>query len=117
MKNELFEQWVSLSKEAAEPMLKLNELSAKAMEQTARQQLELARDYLDLGARQVQLMSNSQDPQKWLSEQGELATEFSRKLMGRAETFMQLATQTQKELSDWTEANAKRIREKVSPAS
>lgn len=113
MKNELFEQWVALSKEATEPMLKLNELSAKAMEHAARQQLELARDYLDLGARQVQLMSTVQDPQKWVAEQSELAGEFSRKLMGRAEAFMQLATQTQKELADWAEDSAKRVKAKT----
>jgi len=112
MKNELFEQWVAMSKEAAGPLMKLNELSAKAMEQTARQQLELARDYLDFGARQVQIMGSAQDPKMWVSEQGELASEFSKKLLGRAESFMQLATQTQKELSDWTDQNTKRLREK-----
>lgn len=111
MKNELFEQWVAMSKDAAEPLMKLNELSAKAMEQAARQQLELARDYLDFGARQVQIMGNAQDPRAWVSEQGELASEFSKKLLGRAESFMQLATQTQQELSDWAERNAQRIRE------
>ncbi|CAK0777691.1 hypothetical protein CCP3SC1_900002 [Gammaproteobacteria bacterium] len=113
MKNELFEQWVTLTKEAAEPMMKLNELSARAMEQTARQQLELARDYLDLGARQVQLMGNVQDPQKWLSDQSELANEFSKKLTGRAEAFVVLANKTQKELSDWAEQNASKAKEKM----
>lgn len=113
MKNELFEQWVALSKEATEPMMKLNELSAKAMEQAARQQLEMARDYLDLGARQVQLMTAAQDPQRWVTEQGALANDFSKKLMGRAEAYMQLATTTQKELAEWAEENAKRVREKA----
>jgi len=113
MKNELFEQWITLTKEAAEPMMKLNELSARAMEQAARQQLELARDYLDLGARQAQLLGGVQDPQKWMTEQSELANEFSKKLTGRAEAFVVLANKTQKELAEWTEQNASKIKEKT----
>ena len=113
MKNELFEQWMTMSKEAAEPMMKLNQLSAKAMEQVARQQLEIAQDYVDLGARQTELLLTAKDPQQWIAAQGELTGEFSKKLMGRTESFMKMSGETQKEMTDWAEQNAEKVKEKM----
>ncbi len=113
MKNELFEQWMTMSKEAAAPMMKLNQLSAKAMEQVARQQLEIAQDYVDLGARQAELFVSAQDPAQWITAQGELTGEFSKKLMGRTESFMKLAGETQKEMTAWAEQNAEVVKEKM----
>jgi hypothetical protein len=53
MTNQPFEEWMKLSKNAVEPMMKLNAITVEAMEQVARQQLDVARDYLDLGTKQA----------------------------------------------------------------
>ena len=108
MKNEVFHQWVDFSKNAGEPMVRLSEITARAMEQVARQQLELARDYVELGTRQVELLGSARDPQKWLAEQSALASEFGKKIMGRAEDFIAVATDTQKSVADWAEEAAKK---------
>ena len=113
MSNEAFEQWLAFSKDASEPFVKLNELSDKAMEQVARQQLDMARDYLDLGSRQMELLSSAKDPQEWLKNQSELSTDFSRKLVDRAEEFMRIAGDTQKEVAAWTEQTAEKMRPKT----
>jgi phasin family protein len=113
MQNELFEQWINISKEAAEPMMKLNQLSMKAMEQVARQQLEIAQDYIDLGVRQAELLQTAEGPQQWIAAQGDLTGEFSKKLMGRADSFMKLAGETQKEMTEWAEQNAEMVKEKM----
>ena len=105
--NEVYAQWVDFAKNATEPMLRFNELSARALEKAARQQFDLARDYMDLGSRQVQLLNEAKDPQKWVQAQGDLASEFSKKMMARAEEFMQLANETQKEMTQWAEEAAK----------
>lgn len=105
--SEVYAQWVEFAKNATEPMLRFNELSARALEKAARQQFDLARDYMDLGSRQVQLLNEAKDPQTWVQAQGDLASEFSKKMMARAEEFMQLATETQKEMAQWAEAAAK----------
>ncbi len=107
MKNDPFEQWLTYAKTATEPVLKLNEISAKAMERMARQQFDVAQDYLELGSKQMQLLGATQDPQKWLAEQGDLATEFSKKLMARAEEFAKIAAETQQEMAAWADAAAK----------
>ena len=107
MTNEPFEQWVEFSKNANEPLLRLSEITAHAMEQVARQQLDLARDYVELGTRQAELLSRAQDPEKWLSEQSTLASEFGKKLMSRAQEFAGIATETQKSVAAWAETATK----------
>ncbi len=108
MKNELFDQWVEFSKNANEPLSRLNEITAHAIEQVARQQMDLARDYMELGTRQVELLSGAPDPQKWLSEQTALLSKFGKQLMSRAEEFTAIAAETQKAVADWTEEASKR---------
>ncbi len=108
MANEVYDQWLELTKNATEPMMKFNEITARALEKVARQQFDLARDYMDLGARQVQLLSEAKDPQKWIQGQGEMATEFGKKMMARAQEMVDLATQTQKEMTAWIEEAAKK---------
>lgn len=108
MNNELFEQWMEFGKNANEPLLRLGEISAQAMEQLLRQQLELARDYVELGTRQMELLGSVQDPQKWMTEQGALASEFGKKLMSRSQAFAEVATEAQKAIAGWTEDAAKK---------
>ena len=103
MKEDAFEQWVEFTKNATEPMLKLNEVSARALEKVARQQFDLARDYVELGNRQMQLLGEAKDPQKWAQDQAELASEFGKKLMARAQETVALATETQKEMTTLAE--------------
>jgi len=107
MSNEVYDQWLDLAKNAAEPMLKLNALSTRALEKMARQQFDIARDYMDFGARQVQLLSEAKDPTSWVQAQGEIASELSKKMMARAEEMVALATETQKEMAAWAEESTK----------
>ncbi len=107
MKQDAFEQWVEFTKNATEPMMKLNEVSARALEKAARQQFELAQEFIQLGSRQMQLLGQAKDPQKWAQEQAELASEFGKKLMARAQDSVALATETQKEMTALAEKVAK----------
>ena len=108
MKNELFEQWMEFAKNANEPLSRLGEITNHAMEQLVRQQLDLARDYIELGTRQVELLGSAHDPQKWVTEQGALASEFGKTLMSRSQAFAEVATETQKALAGLTEEAAKK---------
>lgn len=110
MSNEVFEQWMNFSKDAAEPIMKLNELSAKAMEKVARQQLDMAKDYMDLGTQQMQLMGQAKNPADWMTAQGELVADFNKKLMGRAEAFMAIANETQQNMAEWTQETSQKAK-------
>jgi phasin family protein len=107
MAEDVFKQWVEFTKNATEPMQKLNEVSARALEKVAQQQFDLARDYVDLGTRQMQLLGQAKDPQKWAQDQAALASEFGKKLVARAQESVALATQTQKEMTAFAEDLAK----------
>ncbi len=108
MNTELFEQWMEFAKNANAPLLRLGEITSHAMEQLLHQQLELARDYVELGTRQVELLGSVQDPQKWVTEQGALASEFGKRLMSRSQAFAEVATEAQKAVAGWTEDAAKK---------
>jgi len=108
MNTELFNEWVKLSKRAVEPMMKLNEITVAAMERVARQQLDVARDYLDLGARQTLILGKAETPDDMLVEQGKLVSEFGERLINRAQEFARIATETQQAVATWAEEAAKK---------
>jgi len=78
------------------------------MESVARQQLDVARDYLDLGTKQASILGNAERPEDLLSEQGQLVTEFGERLINRAQEFAKIATETQQAVSKWAEEAAKK---------
>jgi phasin family protein len=107
MNTEAFNEWVKLSKSAVEPMMKLNEITVSAMERVARQQLDVARDYLDLGTRQATILGKAENPEEMLSEQGQLVSEFGERLLNRAQEFARIATETQQAVASWAEEATK----------
>lgn len=113
MSNEVFEEWLKASKSAVEPMMRLNEITVRAMENVARQQLDVARDYLDLGTKQASILGNAERPEDLLTDQGQLVTEFGERLINRAQEFAKIATETQQAVADWAEEAAKKATTKV----
>jgi phasin family protein len=108
MKKEIFDEWLKLSKNAVEPMMRLNEITVRAMERVARQQLDVARDYLDLGTKQATIMGAAENPEDLLTEQGQLVSEFGERLINRAQEFAKIATETQQAVSEWAEETTKK---------
>jgi phasin family protein len=108
MNKEVFDEWLKLSKNAVEPMMRLNEITVRAMERVARQQLDVARDYLDLGTKQAGILGGSESPEDLLSEQGQLVSEFGDRLINRAQEFAKIANETQQEVADWAEQVTKK---------
>jgi phasin family protein len=108
MSNEVFNEWVKLSKNTVEPMTRLNEITVSAMERVARQQLDVARDYLDLGTKQASILSKAEKPEDVLTEQGQLVSEFGERLINRAQEFARIATETQQAVASWAEEATKK---------
>ena len=111
MNEGVFDEWMKLSKNAVEPMMQLNELTVRAMERVARQQLDVARDYLDLGTKQATIMSGAESPEDLLSEQTKLVSDFGERLTNRAQEFAKITTETQQAVAQWAEKSAKRAEE------
>jgi len=108
MTTDAFDEWVKLSRNAVEPMMKLNEITVAAMEKVARQQLDVARDYLDLGARQASMLGKAENPEALLVQQGELVSEFGERLLNRAQEFARIATETQQAVASWAEETTRK---------
>jgi phasin family protein len=108
MKKEIFDEWLKLSKNAVEPMMRLNEITVQAMERVARQQLDVARDYLDLGTKQATIMGGAESPEDLLAEQGQLVSEFGERLINRAQEFAKIATETQQAVAEWADSTTKK---------
>jgi len=106
MKEQMFEQWINTSRAALQPVLKLTGITGQAMEQVAKQQLDLVRGYMDLGAQQMQVFGEAKDPQKLIAEEGKLAAEFGQKLVDQAEELYRLAQTSQKAILEWAEETA-----------
>jgi len=115
MKNEMFDQWMQANRAAVEPLMKLNEITARAFDQITQQNLVLARDYMDLSARQLQLLGVAKDPQEWANEESKLVADFAAKLMTRAEDFVKLAKQTQDDIGGWAKNAAEAGVEAITP--
>ena len=106
MSNEVFNEWVKISKSAVEPVLRLNEITFRAIENVARQQLEVARDYLELGNKQASVYCNAEKPEDLFAAQSQLASEFGAQLVNRAQEFAKIASETQAEINGWAEEAA-----------
>jgi len=108
MNKEIFNEWLKLSKNAVEPMMRLNEITVRAMERVARQQLDVARDYLDLGTKQATILGSAESPEDLLTVQGQLVSEFGERLINRSQEFAKIATETQQAVAEWAEAATKK---------
>jgi phasin family protein len=116
MDKDVFDEWRKLSKNAVEPMMRLNEITVRAMDRVARQQLDAAHDYLDLGTKQATIMSGAESPEDLLSEQTKLVSEFGQRMINRAQEFAKIAAETQEAVAQWSEKSTKRAEESAKMA-
>ena len=96
-----FQQFVDASKRAMAPLAKLNTLTARTLERSARYQYGVAGDLLELGVAQLQAAAAAKDLSALLNEQVALTNAFFEKSTTRSQEAMQLATAVQGEFTAW----------------
>lgn len=101
--NELMNDWLENSKAAMEPARRLGDIAQRAMEKVSEQNLAMVKEYMEMNARALQLMTSVRDPRALVTEQVTLAKELGDKILANAELFGKLATETQAELVKWAE--------------
>jgi len=107
MNTRMFDQWVEMNQAAMAPLLRWREIAADATEKTLRHNLAVMQDCLEYGSRQMQVLGEVKDPQKWMAEGGKNASDFSLKMMGRAGDYFKLVKDSQEAVGAWTETTAK----------
>ena len=90
-----FTTYTDFSKRAFAPILKLQEATAKSIEQMAKYQYDVAGDYLTYGIDQLHAATKAKDPAELFSKQVELASTFFDKVTKRSQQFTKLVTDAQ----------------------
>lgn len=101
--NELMNDWLENSKAAMEPARRLGDIAQRAMEKVSEQNLAMVKEYMEMNARALQMMTSVRDPRALVTEQVTLAKELGDKILANAELFGKLAAETQAELVKWAE--------------
>jgi hypothetical protein len=114
---QLYEQWFEINRAAFEPMLRWNEIAFSAAERITRRNLNVAHDYLDLGVRQLNLLCETRNPEKFADEEGKLAAEFGQKIAGHAGDYLKVARETQDALNQWADESAQQAAEAAQRAA
>ncbi|CAL1240725.1 phasin family protein [Candidatus Methylocalor cossyra] len=114
---QFFEQWLELNRAAVEPVLRWQEIAFQTAEKITRRNLNVVQDYLELGARQLNLWREVQDPQKWKDEESKLAAEFSQKIVEHAGSYLEVAKEARDALNELTNQTARQFAEQTHKAA
>lgn len=113
--NAQYSQWLEMNRAAMSPILRWNELATQTAQKLARQGLTLAQDVVELGARQLQLMGELKDPQRWALEESKLLAEYGQKFVGRAGDYLSMSNEVRESVVNWTEDTAKTAADAINP--
>ena len=103
MQKDLFEQWNKFGKTAYDSFKQLAEINTSVYEKLTEQQMEALNVYMETGAKQVSLLSESKGYQDLLSGQTTLANEANEKLLSVARNMASILTDSKNEITSWVE--------------
>lgn len=103
MQKDLFEQWNTFGKTAYDSFKQLADINTSVFEKLSEQQLEALNVYLETGAKQVSLFSESKGYQDLLSGEAALANEANEKLLSVARNVTGILNDSKNEFTSWFE--------------
>jgi histone H3/H4 len=108
-----YEQWFELNRALLNPFMRWNEIALQAAERMARCNLSIAQDYIELGSRQMQLLCEARDPQKWRDEENKLVSELGQRMVDHASGYLTVAREAQDAFNDWAQQTARETAERA----
>jgi phasin family protein len=115
--NELMNAWIENSKAAMGPARELSEIAQRSFGRLSEHNMALTKEYMEMSARSLQVLSSVRDPRALVTEQVNLAKEMGDKLISNAELYTKLATEAQEELVAWVEKSTDEAVAKVGEAA
>ncbi|MEI8297887.1 MAG: phasin family protein [Pseudomonadota bacterium] len=91
------------SRKFAEPMTRLQALSARTFERFARYGYEVAGDYLNLSLASLHAATQTHELPALLKKQTELTTAYVEKQTQRSQDFLKLAGEAQADVTQWVD--------------
>jgi hypothetical protein len=102
-----FENLLEMNRAAFAPVVRWQELSAEATQRVVQHNLNVARNCMDFGVRQAQLLGELKDPQRFGLEAARLAADLGQKMLEQAGDYFKIVRETQDAVGQWAETAAK----------
>ena len=102
-------QFNSFSQAALERFVRLNQISAAAVEKLTKQQLALVEENVKSGMEQAQSFREFKDVQEMFSLQPKLAMEYAEKFKAQAQELLNIVLEAQAELTSLAEEGLKSV--------
>ena len=93
--------FIENSRKLAEPVARLQALSARTFERFARYGYEVAGDYMNLGIATLHAAGQAKDAPELLKKQAELANAYFEKQTLRSQDLLKIAGETQATVTQW----------------
>lgn len=105
--------FVEQTRKFSAPLLKANELTAKAFERVARYNYELAGDALNFGLAALHTATQAKDVPALLQKQAEITNSFFEKQTQRAQDFLKIASESQAEFTSFVDTTTSEFQSRV----
>ncbi len=102
-----FDTWVEMNRAVMAPIAKWNEIAQAATQKVVQHQLNVVQNCMDIGTRQIKLLGELKDPQKFGAEAASLASELGQKMVERSSDYFRIVRETQEAVLQWAETVAK----------
>ena len=104
-----FNQFNDFSQAALERFVRLNQISAAAVEKLTKQQLALVEENVKAGMEQAESLRDIKDVQDLFSMQPKLAMEYAEKFKAQAQDLLNIVLEAQAELTSLAEEGLKSV--------
>ena len=110
-----FNQFNDFSQAALERFVRLNQISAAAVEKLTKQQLAVVEENVKAGMEQAQSLRDIKDVQELFSMQPQLAMEYAEKFKAQAQDMLNIVLEAQAELTSLAEESLKSVNLDLAP--
>lgn len=103
MDKKIAEQVADVTRKMVASITSLQQVNEKTMKELAKQQMDAAEAFVDLGSRQLKGMGNVKTVQDVMTAQASTAEEVGKMMVGNAKRTMDLLTRSQEEIKQLIE--------------
>ena len=108
--------FIENSRKLAEPVARLQALTARTFERFARYTYEVSGDYLNLSIAAMHAATQSKDFPEMLKKQSELANAYAEKQTQRSQDLLKIAGETQATVTQWIDQSTTEITQRAKAA-
>lgn len=105
MDNKISEQISNATRKMVESMTTLQKINDRTMQDLAKQQMDAAEAFVDVGSKQLKGLGNVKTVQDAVTAQADITSEVGKMMIDRAKQTMEVLTRSQSELKTLMENN------------